>query len=431
MDANDALESPRLLISRTALLANARLLRSRLRPGTKICAVVKADAYGLGAGIVVDALCNFSDGQRNTGDAPPNLDGGAVHFGDSSDAQPSVDQFAVATIDEAAALPPVALPVLILRPVENVYVGRSRSALELAVRQGWVLTLASAPAADDLARIAIACGRRCAVHVAVDTGLGRCGVALEDLDALLARIDQLDSLNLVSLSTHFANSEQPRDAYTDWQLNRFLNVTDGYVVRHPRVFRHAANTGGIFNSPAAHLDCVRPGIGLYGIDPAQVPSMERPLRPVMRWTAPLIAVRDILEGATVGYNQTYVAPCPTRIGLVPIGYADGYRRDFSNRAAMLVDGQLAPVVGRVSMDLSVINLASIPHARVGDQVTILDDDPLSPLSIYALSRWAHTIPYELLCGIGPRVKRVAWEPANGDQERSDHEAALPWDDVTS
>jgi alanine racemase len=208
-------------------------------------------------------------------------------------------------------------------------------------------------------------------------------------------------------------------------------VTDGYVVRHPRVYRHAANTGAIFHAPAAHLDCVRPGIGLYGIDPCQVPSMERPLRPVMRWTAPLIAVRDVAEGATIGYNQTHVVPCPTRIGLVPVGYADGYRRDFSNRAAMLVDNQLAPVLGRVSMDLTVINLASIPHARIGDQVTILDDDPISPVSIYALARWAHTIPYELLCGIGSRVKRVTWEPADAKREPFEPEAALPWDDVSS
>jgi alanine racemase len=425
MDANDTQESPRLLISPAALLANVRLLRSRLRPGTKICAVVKADAYGLGAAIVVDALCNFGNAPGNPGDA---FDA-STHA--PADAPPIVDQFAVATIDEAAQLPPVALPVLILRPVENVYLGRSRSALELAVRQGWVLTLASPAAADDLARVAVACGRRCAVHVAVDSGLSRCGVALEDLDALLARIEQLDSLRLVSLSTHFSNSDQPRDAYTDWQLNRFLNVTDAYVVRNPNVIRHAANTGGIFHTPAAHLDCVRPGIGLYGIDPSLAPNMDRPLRPAMRWTAPLIAVRVIPEGATVGYGQTYVAPCPTRIGLVPVGYADGYRRDFSNRAAMLVDNQLAPVIGRVSMDLTVINLTSIPHARVGDQATILDDDPLSPVSIYALSRWAQTIPYELLCGIGPRVRRVTWEPASSEHEAIAYTPALPWDDAPS
>lgn len=417
MDATEALDSPRLLISRTALLANARLLRSRLRPGTKICAVVKADGYGHGAGIVVDALCNFTNGVSGAPNVAPGAGAGAAVSPPTA-----VDQLAVATIDEAAALPEVVLPVLILRPVENVYLGRNRAALELAVRQGWVLTLTSPSAADDLARVAMSVRRRCAVHVAVDSGLSRCGVSLEGLDALLERIERLESLKLVSLSTHFSNSEIARDAFTDWQLNRFLNVTDNYVLRNPRVIRHAANTGGVFFTPAAHLDCVRPGIGLYGIDPSLTPDVERPLRPVMRWTAPLIAVREIAEGAAVGYGQTFVAPCPTRIGLVPVGYADGYRRAFSNRAAMLVDGQLAPVIGRVSMDVTVINLTGIGHARVGDQVTIMDDDPVSPISAYVLSRWAETIPYELFCGIGARVRRVAWEPAD---EPNDVVAAPP------
>jgi alanine racemase len=391
MDANDALDAPRLLISRTALLANVRLMRARMKPGTRICAVVKADAYGHGADVVVDALCNF---------------------GTEEGAGPAVDQLAVATLEEAAALPPVAVPVLVLRQVENVYVGRSRMALEQAIRQGWTLTLATPAAADDLARIAVAAGRRCGVHVMIDSGLSRCGVGLENVDALLSRIDRLEALRVVSLSTHFANAEVPGDAYTDWQLNRFLNVTDSYVRKNPRVIRHAANTGGVFYAPATHLDCVRPGIGLYGIDPSGEPSMERALRPVAKWVAPLIGVREIAEGTSVGYNQTFVASGPTRIGLVPVGYGDGYRRSFSNVGAMMVDGRLAPVLGRVSMDLTTINLTGAPHARVGDAVTIMDDDPLSPVSAYALSRWAGTIAYELFCGIGARSARVGYQPAD-------------------
>jgi alanine racemase len=137
--------------------------------------------------------------------------------------------------------------------------------------------------------------------------------------------------------------------------------------------------------------------------------MDRPLRPVMRWTAPLLTVRDVPAGQSVGYGQTWRAERDSRVGLVPIGYADGYPRAYSNKAGMLVDGRLAPVVGRVSMDLTVIDLTDIPSARPGDEVVVLDSDPLSPVSVYRLAEWAGTIAYEVFCRIGPRVKRVSLE----------------------
>ena len=157
---------------------------------------------------------------------------------------------------------------------------------------------------------------------------------------------------------------------------------------------------------------VRPGIALYGVDATGRPSLDRALRPVLKWTAPLIGVHEIPAGATVGYNQTWTAARPTRIGLVPVGYADGYRRSFSNRGVMLVEGVPCPVIGRVSMDLTTIDLTAAEHATIGDEVTLLENDPLSPCSVYDLAKWAETIPYEILTGIGPRVRRVAIDPAD-------------------
>ena len=135
--------------------------------------------------------------------------------------------------------------------------------------------------------------------------------------------------------------------------------------------------------------------------------MERPLRPAMRWTAPLIAIRDVPAGCAVGYGQTWKADRATRLGLVPIGYADGYSRAMSNRGTMIVHGQLAPVAGNVSMDLTIIDLQNAPHATIGDEVTVLDNDPLSPASAYRLAELEKTIPYEIFCRIGKRVRRVA------------------------
>jgi alanine racemase len=394
MEAKHALGEPRLLISRQALLHNARVIRRAIGPGVKLCAMVKANAYGHGAEIVADTLCNFDGG---------DTDGFAA---------PAADQLAVATVEEAAELPlPLesTVPILVLRPAENAFLGRQREAIDLAIHRGWVLTLGTAGAADDVARIAQGSGRRAAVHVMVDTGMKRCGTPIAALDDLMTHIQSREGLRLVSLGTHFACSEVPDEEFNTEQLACFCRATDEHARRDPRLLRHAANSGAIFFSPDSHLDVVRPGIALYGIDPTGTPSMDRPLRPVMRWTAPLLTVRDVPAGQSVGYGQTWRAERDSRVGLVPIGYADGYPRAYSNKAGMLVDGRLAPVVGRVSMDLTVIDLTDIPSARPGDEVVVLDSDPLSPVSVYRLAEWAGTIAYEVFCRIGPRVKRVSLE----------------------
>jgi alanine racemase len=387
MDAKHSLGEPRCLISRAAVLHNVALIRQAIGPNVKICAVVKANAYGHDADIVVDTLCNFSNE-----DAEP----------------PMVDALAVADIDEAAGLMACELPVFVLRPVENAYLGAQRARLEAAMRHGWVLTLCSPAAAQDLARIAESRGQRANVQIMVNTGLNRAGVEPEEFDRLLQTIASLPSLRLLGVATHFASADEPENPLNSEQLARFLAVTANLAAgKSPRPHFSAANSGGVFFQPQSHLDMVRPGISLYGIDPTCRPSIDRKLRPAMRWTAPLIAIRDVPSGSGVGYGQTWTSPRPTRLGLIPIGYADGYPRSLSNRGVMMAAGQPAPVVGRISMDLTVIDLANAPQAMIGDEVTVLDSDPISPASVYRIAELAGTIPYEIFCQIGPRVRRVA------------------------
>ncbi len=393
MDAKDALGEPTATISRSALMHNAAVVRRAVGRSVKICAVVKADAYGHDAAVVVDALANFS-----TND-----------FG-----VPSVDAFAVADLEEAMRLPVVPQPVLILRPVENAFMGRQRARLETAIRSGWWLTVASPTAADDIARIAVSIGQRAHLHLMIDTGMNRAGVDVDALDALLTKIHSRDSLRLGGLYTHFANAEDGESAFTVEQLAMFLDKTDP-LVEDTRILRHAANSGAIFLTPPAHLDMVRPGLCLYGIDPLGRPSIERSFQPAMKWTAPLIGIRDVKRGQTIGYGQTYTAPRDMRVGLVPIGYADGYMRAFSNRGVMLIHNCPAPVIGRVSMDLTTIDLSQVPMVCIGDEVVVLDNDPLSACSVYRLAEWAGTIPYEIFSLIGPRVRRVACDPADGQE----------------
>jgi alanine racemase len=382
MDAKDALGEPVATISRSALMHNAAVIRRGVGRGVKICAVVKANAYGHDASIVADALANYSSNDFDI---------------------PSVDAFAVADLDEAIALPAIPQPVLILRPVENAFVGRQRAKIETAIRNNWWLTVASPTAADDIARIAVATGRRAHLHIMVDTGMNRAGVSIDNLDALLQRIADRSSLRLAGLYTHFSNSEETDSPFTIEQLALFLDKTDLLVA------------GAIFLTPPSHLDLVRPGLSLYGIDPMGQPSTDRPLRPVMKWTAPLIGIRDIRKGDTVGYNQTWKAEHDTRVGLVPIGYADGYGRLFSNRGVMLIHGCPAPVIGRVSMDFTTLDLSKVPMSSVGDEVIVMDSDPISAASVYKLADWAGTIPYEIFCNIGPRIRRLAVDPTDGQE----------------
>lgn len=403
MDVTEFPGQSRLVISRRALLHNVRLIRRQIQPGTRVCAMIKADAYGHGADLVVDALCNFE------------LEGLQA---------PTVDMLGLGSFEEAFALAEMSLPVMVLRPVENVYIGPARMAIEQAILRGWVLTVGTGSGADDVARIALALGKRAAVHVMVDSGMTRCGCSIENLSELLMRIESHTSLRLASLGTHLATGDCQTDPFIGEQLSRFRAATDPIAAKRAgKLIRTAANSGGVFFAPTTHLDMVRPGISMYGIDPTCKPSMDRPLQPVAKWTAQIVSILCIKPGTTVGYGQTWRSTRETRIGLVPVGYADGYMRCLGNRASVMLHGKATPVVGRVSMDFITIDLHDHPTAQISDEVVLLDDDPLSAASIYALAEQADTIPYELFTRIGPRVKRVAFEQkstANTEQTETIH-----------
>ena len=357
--------------------------------GVKICGVVKANAYGHDATIVADTLCNFT--------------------GASTEA-PAVDALAVATIQEALALPSVPVPIMIFQPVENALM-EGRKLVEEAIGRGWILTLTSKAAADDVARVATVWNTRASVQVLIDTGMARAGVGISRARELLDKALHWPSLRVVGVLTHLVSSECPDSPITAEQLKDFRSLTDDLAGKIPR---HAANSGAVFFSPDSHFDMVRPGISLYGVDPTCKPSMDRKLRLVARWIAPLVGIRDIPAGTGVGYNHTWKAERDTRLGLVPIGYADGYPRILSNWGTMIVGGgggnRTAPVIGNISMDLATIDLRNCPDAKIGDPVTVMDNDPLSPASVYRMAELAHTIPYEILTRIGNRVRRVAVDP---------------------
>lgn len=402
MDAKHFLGEPRLLINPDALRTNLRTLRRHLAPTVGVCAVLKANAYGHGATVIAEVLCQI----------------------ESESPFDRVDAFAVATFEEADELRDMNKPIMLLRPVENAFLGRQRELIEHAILNGWTMTLRSASAADDIARIAMHLQKWASVQIMVDTGMHRCGVACDEFPHVLERVLHHPTLRLSGVATHFANSDCSGNSYTIHQLRLFNRLLDEYPILES-VAKHAANSGAIFFTPRSHFDLVRPGLSLYGIDPTGHPCTDRPLVPVARLVAPIIAVHDVETGQTVGYGQTFVATEPTRIGIVALGYADGYPRAASNRGVVQVHGHFCGVVGRVSMDMTAINLTRCPDAGIGDEAVFIDSDPHSPSSIYPLTRITDQIAYEILTGLGSRIKRVICPTSSSDQTIRDDEPPRP------
>ena len=369
-------------INTDALVGNVRAIQACCGPDVAVCAVLKSNAYGHEARIVGPVL-----------------------------EWAGVSRAAVATIDEAITLRESGFSgsVLCFGPVFA-----APSAAERAERLAAVVAYDLSPTLVDGhgARALDAAARKVDhvvnVHVNVDTGMTRLGVAPSTAIRLIREIIGLSHLRLTGLYTHLANAEAEDSSHAREQLQRFGDVEFQLRIENIRIpVRHAANSAALLCLPDSHWDMVRPGLLVYGCLPT--PSMRRPagLRPVLKLRAPLVLVKHVPTGTPVGYGSTFVTGRPSRLGVVPIGYNDGYLRGFSNRAVMGLAGGDAPVVGRVSMDQCVLDLTDRPEAKVGDSVVVIDDRPDRPNSLEALAQLIDTVPYELACLLGNRIRRVA------------------------
>ncbi|MEM1011972.1 MAG: alanine racemase [Planctomycetota bacterium] len=382
-------DGARWVVSRKNLLHNLSLLRQAA--GSELVAVVKANAYGHGMTGVADAL--FS------GDEPTNV--------------PAA--FAVASLGEALALPSHDVPTMCLRPAELVWAfgGDEAKRIDEAIRRGVWLSVISPEAAGDVARRAERLGSRAMVQVMLDTGMSREMCVPERFSETIDAVLRQPALKLVGLGTHLTDGELADEPYSDDQIWLFHEALAPVEDRLPRgVVRHVANSGGTLagHGAADGCDLARVGLALYGIHPDDRAVSTSPLKPVGKLVAPILALRDVPAGASVGYNRTFVARRPTRIALLPVGYADGYPRALSGQAVVRLprggqDDVFCPVVGRVSMDYVTIDVTDLPDVRPGDEVVLFDDDPTSPCSVQSLATRCGTIPYELLCHIGNRVRR--------------------------
>ena len=356
-----------------ALRFNLHQVQRLAGPGREILAVVKADAYGHGAAEV--ARCLAAEG---------------------------VSALGVATVEEGAALRRAGLRCAIVvlgAPLPEVY----PDLLEWDL----VPTLSDVETARSLASAALEAGRELAVQVKVDTGMGRLGLAADRAEEEVAAVASLPGLRVEGVFSHFADADLADPSFSREQLRRFLALREGLERRGVRVPSwHLANSAAVMVLPEAGLTGVRPGIMLYGYAPAEGFAPHVELRPVLTWRTRIVHLKEVPEGTPLSYGRTFVTRRRSRIATLAVGYADGYPRSLSNRGRVLVRGRAAPVVGRVTMDMTLADVTEVPEARVGDPVTLIGRDGGEVLTAWDLARWAGTIAYEILCGIGPRVPRV-------------------------
>lgn len=363
-----------LRIDLDALVANWRSLAARAAPA-HCAAVVKADAYGLGAPVVVRSL--LAAGCR---------------------------EFFVALVDEGIRLREALADLWPEDARVHVLHGPLPGAEADCLAHGLVPVLNSTEQVAAWRALARREGRALPAALQVDTGMARLGLAPTALARLAHEGDGLAGIATTLVMSHLVSAEEPGNPLNRRQLQRFLPWRE----RFPGARGCLANSSGIFLGPDFHLDLVRPGAALYGVAP--VAGQPNPMRPVVRVQARMIQCRDIATGEAVGYNHTWRATRPSRVATVSVGYADGYLRSASNRGQLRLHGRAVPVVGRVSMDTVTVDVTEVPAGQL--QPGALFDVVDEVQDINALAQAADTNAYEILTSLGARYRRDYLTPVS-------------------
>jgi alanine racemase len=366
-------------VSLTTLRENFRTVQEHVGPNVAICAVVKADGYGHGA--TECALALEAEGAPWLG-VTDAAEGRALR--------------------SAGIWTRILLMTGIWKGEEDGIVSHN---LTPTVWETWHIERLEKAARKQQINLP--------VHLKVDTGMNRLGAPKEALDELCLKLAACSHLHLEGVSTHFASAEVLDAEDARRQMKRFedaLAVLAGHDLHPPLV--HMGNSAAVSARPETWKTMVRPGILLYGYSlPATrggevVTEPSLSLTPVLTWKTRVLTVKDVPAGEAVGYMGTHVTRERSRIAVLPVGYADGYPRLLSNRARVIVRGEYAPVVGRVSMDLTMVDVGHIPGVAVGDEVILIGASNGRSVDAVELARLCESVPYEILCGISQRVPRV-------------------------
>jgi len=349
-----------IIINLKAITQNYQLLQKWAGADVCLMAVVKSDAYGHGMIPVADAL-----------------------------ARVGCTQFAVFDIAEGLKLRENGFDQSIL-----VLKGADPSNVDDFIEQDLIPALYQKEIAQCLSQTAQKYNKSVKVQIKVDTGMNRLGITPEALEDFMCSIKKLPGIQVNGFISHFAVADQPDDAYTKRQMDLFKKA----IAPYSNGTNHIANSGGITDRKGLDYSIARAGIAIYGSSP-QWPLANQ-LEPCMTFQSEVIYVKTVPPGETISYGRTYKTKKPTRVATIPVGYADGYNRLFSNKSSVLIHGKRAPVIGRVCMNLTMVDVTDIDNVLSGDSVILMGKQGDDCITADELASYANTISYEIMCSLG-------------------------------
>ncbi len=350
---------------------NLKQIRKIVKDKVQILAVVKANGYGHGAVEI----------------AKVSLQNGASFLG-------------VALIEEGIELRKAGIdaPILVMG---SVYPFKNYKEL---INFNLIPIVASLSSLRELSSIACRDGKRIGFHLKIDTGMGRIGVSVSSVFKLIEEISLLPGVVLEGISSHLSCADTDKE-FTKKQINDFASIVEKIKEKKIR-YSHIANSAAVLCFPESYFDLVRPGLILYGLIPCADALNKIKLKPVMSLKTKIVFLKKVLKGTPISYGKTYITKKTTRIATLPIGYADGYNRLLSNNAQVLIKGKRLPIVGRVCMDMCMVDVNDLPQAAVGDEVVLIGNQKGEMITAEEVASWSKTINYEVVCGLSKRIPRI-------------------------
>jgi alanine racemase len=359
-------------IDLNALQENCQAIRQRVGSAARILAVVKSDGYGHGMVPSAQSLSKVG-----------------------------VDAFGVAEIHEAVALREAGIDGDIV-----VFLGVKTSEFKDIVHYGLQPVVFNALQLRELSAFALEKEKSIGVHLKIDTGMGRLGIMPDEVEQYAGIITEEKGIYLAGLMSHFPCADGKELEGTIGQNELFAKIVESIAGTNQPFPAHIANSAAAIRTPALHWDMVRPGLSLYGCYPSDECRGMLTLKPVMTFRTEVIQVKDVPAGFGVSYGHTHVTTRPSKLALLPVGYNDGYLRSLSNRAQVLVRGRRAPQLGRVCMNVTVVDVTDIPGVCLGDEVILMGRQGTEEITADEIAGWMDTINYEVLCLFGNLNPRI-------------------------
>ncbi|MBC8180609.1 alanine racemase [candidate division KSB1 bacterium] len=358
-------------IDLSAIAFNIKGIKKRVHPA-QVMAVVKADGYGHGA-IQVARVA---------------IENGASYLG-------------VALVEEGIQLRQQGIQEPIL-----VFGGAFEEQLKSFFDYNLEITVYKEDTANKLAEIAHELQKPIDVHIKVDTGMGRVGIPYEKSVSFIEFVNNLEGVSLKGLYTHFATSDEKDKQYANLQLDRFMIIISQLEKKSIHVpLKHAANSGAILDLPETYLDMVRPGVMMYGFYPSVETTESVAIKAAMTFKSRVSYIKQVPDNTSVSYGRKFITSRPTRLATLPVGYADGYNRLLSNKGIVTIRGNKFPVIGRVCMDLIVVDLGDDKTIQEGDEVILFGREEDNAFTVKEICNMLNTIPYEVTCWVSKRVPR--------------------------